>query len=77
MFEYVDNLKLNNVKFFERLSSCNDDCEKCRFCKDLFKKTVSVVKQCLNCKHFDINDNEKTLLEQCVSNFKIKKAVQC
>ncbi len=39
VFEYIDNKALNNVPFFEMLSTCDDDCDKCRFCHGLLVKT--------------------------------------
>lgn len=38
LFKYIDNNKLNKIKFFETLSRCDDNCDKCDFCKKLFKK---------------------------------------
>lgn len=35
IFEYIDNDTLNNVKFFEKITSCDDNCDKCGFCKAL------------------------------------------
>lgn len=39
IFSYIDNDALNSVKFFEKLSTCDDNCDKCNFCKDLMKYT--------------------------------------
>lgn len=39
IFEYIDNDALNKVKFFETLASCDDNCNKCGFCKTLMTTT--------------------------------------
>ena len=37
IFDYIDNDALNKVKFFDKLSKCDDNCDKCGFCKTLLK----------------------------------------
>jgi collagenase-like PrtC family protease len=44
VFEFIDNSTLNKVRFFETISSCDDDCEKCDFCRKLLLKTNTKLK---------------------------------
>jgi hypothetical protein len=44
VFEYIDNKALNSVNFFEKLSTCDDDCDKCRFCHGLLVTTKAKMK---------------------------------
>lgn len=45
VFEFIDNQKLNEVNFFEKLSGCNDDCDRCDFCRELLIKTNARLKK--------------------------------
>jgi len=51
LFDYftdVNNKVLSENRFFEKLSSCGNDCSNCSYCKDLLKKAASVNLDFLN-----------------------------
>jgi collagenase-like PrtC family protease len=38
---YLDNKKLEENGFFEKVSSCDRDCNRCHYCEELAKKLIS------------------------------------
>jgi len=47
LFDYftdINNQILSENNFFEKLSNCRDKCESCNYCRNLLKKSASVVK---------------------------------
>ena len=38
LFEFIDNKSLDRYSFFNKLSTCDDNCDKCGFCKTLIKE---------------------------------------
>jgi collagenase-like PrtC family protease len=40
---YVDNKKLGEQGFFEKVTSCGQSCYRCRYCEDLAKKLIEVI----------------------------------
>lgn len=42
-FKEMDNNVLNDAKFFEKMTSCDDNCEKCDYCDKLLKKAMTRV----------------------------------
>lgn len=40
---YVDNKKLGEIKFFEKVSTCKQDCYECRYCENIAKDIVQIV----------------------------------
>jgi collagenase-like PrtC family protease len=43
-FKNIDNMILNNEGFSNKLWACDNECEKCDYCKRLLKKAVKIVK---------------------------------
>ena len=41
----IDNSKLNGIGYFEKVSTCDDNCEECRFCIKLAEKAVKFNKE--------------------------------
>jgi collagenase-like PrtC family protease len=39
---YLDNKKLGKTDFFERVTSCEQNCIECSFCEELAKKLIKV-----------------------------------
>lgn len=48
VFEFIDNSALNQVFFFEKLQNCDDDCDKCAFCKKLLERTSARIRKIKN-----------------------------
>ena len=38
---YLDNEKLGENRFFEKVTSCDNNCEQCGYCDELVKKSLS------------------------------------
>lgn len=61
MIDSIDNKKLDNYEFFKKLSSCDDNCDKCEFCKNLLLETTKIKKECLECNLFNVKQNIKKI----------------
>jgi len=62
IFDYIDNNELNNYSFFNKLSKCKDNCEKCNYCKNLLIRTA-IFNSDIKCLNYDLWGLKNKLIE--------------